>query len=149
MIWSDLHVERPLSEAELRAWIRSVFAIDDRLVAVEKQYDYPSDPALLASHVFVAWDQFTGQYPFRVTVAVKEPSLEHVDEVAAIDALARQTGARLIVFDDSPEPDHVLLVEPDGTRRGAYVDPDALDHDSYEIAFYEGREQRDGEAANG
>lgn len=136
MHWDDLHVERQLTEQELRDWIRHVFDIDEQLIAVGKQYDDPTE-AELSSHVLVLWDQFTGDFPFRVNVVVREPTLEHVEQAAAIDALARQTAARVLVFDEHPDPDHVTLVTPDGTRQGAFVDPDALNEDSYEIAFYE------------
>jgi hypothetical protein len=134
--WDDLQVERQLTAPELRDWIRHVFGIDEHLIAVGKQYDDPTE-AELASHVLVLWDQFKGDFPFRVNVVVREPMLEHVDQAAAIDALARLSGARVLIFDEHPDPDHVTLASPDGTRQGAYIDPDALNDDSYEIAFYE------------
>ncbi len=136
MHWDDLQIERRLTEQELRDWIQQVFGIEAGLIAVGRQYDDPTE-AELSSHVLVLWDLFKGDFPFRINVVVREPGLERVDQAAAIDRLARDTGARLLVFDDSPEPDHVTLVSPDGARRGAYIDPDALDDDSYEIALYE------------
>ncbi len=68
---------------------------------------------------------------------IREPALESVDQSAAVDALARDAAVRILVFDDHPDPDHVTLVSPDGQRQGAYIAPDALNDDSYEIAFYE------------
>jgi hypothetical protein len=142
--WDDLQIERQLTEQELRVWIRHVFDIDTHLVAVGKQYDDPT-AAELSSHVLVLWDLFKGDYPFRINVVVREPELEGVEQATAIDTLAREAGVNLLVFDDTPEPDHVTLVSPDGTRRGAYIDADALDNDSYEIAFYEKNTNGDGQ----
>lgn len=139
--WDDVQAERQLAERELREWIQRAFHLDEHTVAVGKHYADPTE-AELSARVLVLWDVSKGQFPFRVNVIVRDESLHHVAQDPALDALARETGAKLIVFDDSPEPDHVVLIEPDGIRRGAYVDPDALNDDSYEIAFYEDPDQQ-------
>ncbi len=129
---ADVQVERRLTDEELRQWARRAFGLSMNEVAVGKRYDDPT-AAELSSRVLVLWDMFKGAFPFRVSTFVRDTSLTPPDEDEAFDDLARQTGARLIVFDDSPEPDHVTVVAPDGSRRGAYIDPDALDEDTYEI----------------
>lgn len=148
MHWDDLQIERQLTDQELRDWIRHVFGIDERLVAVGRQYDDPTE-AELSSHVLVLWDRFKGDFPFRVNVVVREPTLEEVDQVAAIYTLARDAAVRVLVFDDSPEPDHVTLISSDGTRQDAYIDSDALNDDSYEIAFYQKELSENGEEPPG
>lgn len=136
MIWADLLVDRPLSDAEITSWIVGTFSIPPAAVRVMPE----ESTEAVTENTFVLCETTPegGDFLMRVSVFVRRKELESYDPDAAAAALCESANLRALVSDDSANPYRWTLINPDGTREMIHLDVDQLDeHERYVIAFRE------------
>jgi hypothetical protein len=134
MVWTEIDVNRPLSDAEMRAAVGKAFGIAAaRVLAVSNLADIPAlDPHI---SIVVEHSEQQGDFPERLTLVIWDGSLQEtfgseetsLASYATLTALAAHLDASIIAADDNPDPYTGLLIEPSGDVFQVHFDADVLD----------------------
>lgn len=122
MIWSEIHVDRPLSPLDVSELLARVFGVEaSRVAVVEDMEDLP-EPGTKA--VVGERTDRDGDFPLTLTIYTFMEDVPPVAEAAQL--MSGFVEARVLVSDESLDPYTWWLVSS-GHVEQATVDPDALD----------------------
>lgn len=149
MVWTDLEMERVVSDEQLQHAFSAVFGVSPTEVAVTEDLFTVSDSvreAILADDhlgeapIYLERSRTPGDFPFHVMVVLRKAELEAMvkgwdREVAMIQRLADELGVRMLISDDDVNPYTWILVTPHAAMTPVRVDADQLDdHDALVLA---------------
>ena len=133
MFWEDLLVDRHPTDDEIGTALAAAFAIPREDVAV---VDGPIEDAVDAN-ARILGERFVmaGDFPTRLSVYVRDATLERFDRMATVRRLCAELDAKCLVSDESVNPYTMILLTASGTEQAVALDPERVDdHDEYVLA---------------
>jgi hypothetical protein len=132
MVWTEVEIDRIVSNDHLRAAWADVFGLNIDQVAIVDDITTSNTRRNDRTRLVLERGPQPGDFPLHVMVVLRTGSLaQHksvpTDPVAAVRTLCAILGCRALISDDDPNPYRWRLVEADKSIRLVRVDPRQLD----------------------